>query len=157
MSSELKAIIEDHTHELAANKSKKGKPKTVRWFILFLIALVTCINYIDRAIISLAAPNIQADLQIDPALMGVIFSVFGWSYTFSMLFSGYFLDKFGPRRVYTVSLIFWSLFTFLVGTAKNITWLVTYRIGLGAFESPSIPTNAWCVSEWFPKKNVLLL
>lgn len=152
LSSELKAIIEDRTPELLTDRSKKAKQKTVRWFILFLIALVTCINYIDRAIISLAAPNIQADLQIDPALMGIIFSVFGWSYTFSMLFSGYFLDRFGPRKVYTVSLIFWSVFTFMVGTAKSISSLITYRIGLGAFESPSIPTNALCVSEWFPKK-----
>ncbi len=152
MSSELKAIIEDRTSEPVTDRSKKRKQKTVRWFILFLIALVTCINYIDRAIISLAAPNIQADLHIDPAMMGIIFSVFGWSYTFSMLFSGYFLDRFGPRKVYTVSLILWSVFTFMVGTAKNISSLITYRIGLGAFESPSIPTNAWCVSEWFPKK-----
>ena len=120
--------------------------------MLFLICLVTCINYIDRAIISLAAPSIQRDLHIDPAMMGVVFSAFGWSYTFAMLFSGYFLDKFGPRKVYTFSLIFWSICTFLIGTAKNVSSLIIYRLGLGAGESPAIPTNAWCVAEWFPQK-----
>lgn len=128
------------------------KRRNTRWFILFLISLVTCINYIDRAIISLAAPSIQADLHINAAMMGVVFSIFGWAYTFTMLFSGYFLDRFGPRKVYTVSIIGWSLFTFFVGTAKNVTSLLIYRIGLGSSESPSIPTNAWTVSEWFPKK-----
>lgn len=135
-----------------ANKNPRNGRRKVRWFILFLICLVTAINYIDRAIISLAAPAIQGELRIDPAMMGIIFSAFGWSYTFTMLFSGYFLDKFGPRKVYTVSVIIWSACTFLIGTAKNVTSLIIYRLGLGAGESPSIPTNAWCVAEWFPKK-----
>ncbi|MBU8790267.1 MFS transporter [Oceanobacillus caeni] len=140
------------TDRLPDNLLKKGKKMKVRWFILFLICLVTAINYIDRAIISLAAPAIQSDLQIDAAAMGIVFSAFGWSYTVAILFSGYFLDKFGPRRVYAYSLIIWSAFTFLIGTAKNVGTLLIYRLGLGAGESPSIPTNAWCVAEWFPKK-----
>ncbi|MFF2498795.1 hypothetical protein [Peribacillus sp. NPDC058075] len=35
----------------------------------------------------------------------------------------------------------YSLFGMMIGA--NISSLITYRIGLGAFESPSIPTNAW--------------
>ena len=137
--------------EITGNTKNKGR-KRVRWFILFLICLVTGINYIDRAIISLAAPAIQEDLRIDPAMMGIVFSAFGWGYTFTMLFGGYFLDKFGPRKVYTISAVIWSFCTFLIGTAKNFSSMVIYRLFLGVGESPSIPTNAWCVAEWFPRK-----
>ena len=51
-----------------------------RYGILALIATGTLINYLDRTILGIAAPALSKDLAIDPALMGVIFSAFSWSY-----------------------------------------------------------------------------
>ncbi|WP_332832150.1 MFS transporter [Escherichia coli] len=45
--------------------------------------------------------------------MGYIFSAFGWAYLLMQIPGGWLLDKFGSKKVYTYSLFFWSLFTFL--------------------------------------------
>ena len=44
----------------------------VRWSVLAIGALGLAIAYLDRSALSVAMPSIRADLDIDPALQGVI-------------------------------------------------------------------------------------
>lgn len=47
-----------------------------RFGILALIATGTLINYLDRTILGIATPSLSKDLDVSPALMGLIFSAF---------------------------------------------------------------------------------
>ena len=42
--------------------------------ILALLAIGTMINYLDRTVLGIAAPKLTAELGIDPAIMGILFS-----------------------------------------------------------------------------------
>lgn len=44
--------------------------------ILALLAIGTMINYLDRTVLGIAAPKLTAELGIDPAIMGILFSAF---------------------------------------------------------------------------------
>jgi ACS family D-galactonate transporter-like MFS transporter len=74
-----------------------GRKTHARHGILALIATGTLINYLDRTILGVAAPALSEDLAIDPALMGVIFSAFSWSYAAAQIPGGAFLDRFGSK------------------------------------------------------------
>lgn len=50
-----------------------------RFMILALISGGTMINYLDRSVMGIAAPSISADLGLNAAMMGVIFSAFSWT------------------------------------------------------------------------------
>lgn len=137
---------------LAAAAQAQARPTRVRQFILLLLFIGVSINYLDRTIVSVAAPLIQQELNIDPAWMGVIFSAFGWSYMAMQLPSGILIDRYGAKRTFTWSLTLWSLCTMLFGAAGNALQLMLLRVGLGATEAPCFPSAQRVVASWFPKR-----
>lgn len=94
---------------------EKKKGTHTRYLILLIIFIVTAVNYADRATLSIAGTEVAKELQLSAISMGYIFSAFGWAYLLMQIPGGWLLDKFGSKKVYTYSLFFWSLFTFLQG------------------------------------------
>ena len=129
-----------------------ARRSNARFFVLGLIAVGTMINYLDRTLLSVAAPSMTKELGIDAATMGLVFSAFSWSYALAQLPGGVFLDRFGVRLTYFLSVGFWSVFTVLQGFATGLASLVTFRLGLGAAEAPCFPANSRVLVSWFPQK-----
>ncbi|MGB8972004.1 MAG: MFS transporter, partial [Pseudomonas capeferrum] len=132
------------------------KKTHVRYLILFMLFLVTTINYADRATIAIAGSSLQKDLGIDAVTLGYIFSAFGWAYVAGQIPGGWLLDRFGSKNVYAFSIFTWSLFTLLQGfvggmpVAWAVVTLFTLRFLVGFAEAPSFPGNARIVAAWFP-------
>jgi ACS family D-galactonate transporter-like MFS transporter len=120
--------------------------------ILALIAVATLINYLDRTVMGIAAPLISHDFVIGPKVMGVVFSAFSWTYALSQIPGGVFLDRYGTRLTYALSLLCWSCVTALMGFANGAIWLVVCLLGLGIFEAPCYPANSRILSTWFPQQ-----
>jgi len=128
-------------------------PTRVRWFpVLTLIAFGTLLNYLDRTVLGIAAPSLSNDLALTPAMMGLAFSAFSWSYALLQIPGGVFLDRFGTRITYFVALIGWSALTAAMGVVNNLTALVATRIGVGTFEAPCFPANSRILASWFPQQ-----
>jgi ACS family D-galactonate transporter-like MFS transporter len=128
-------------------------PRTrVRFFILGLLTIGTMINYLDRTVLGIAAPLLREELVIDAATMGIVFSAFSWTYAAMQIPGGIFLDRFGTKLTYFLSLTFWSLSTLLHGIATNLASLLTFRFALGVSEAPCFPTNSRVVATWFPQQ-----
>jgi ACS family probable galactarate transporter len=150
VSEEIKMAIEQTV------EAKRAIP--TRYLILLIIFIVTAVNYADRATLSIAGTDVAKELQLDSVSMGYIFSAFGWAYLLMQIPGGWLLDRFGSKRVYTYSLFFWSLFTFLQGFVDvfPLAWagvsMFIMRFMLGFSEAPSFPANARIVAAWFPAK-----
>jgi MFS transporter, ACS family, D-galactonate transporter len=119
--------------------------------ILTLIAIGTMINYLDRSVVGIAAPSMTAELGLNAALMGIIFSAFSWTYTLSQIPAGILLDRFGTRWVYYAALTLWSLFTGLQSLATGFVSMIGLRLAMGVAEAPCFPTNSRVVATWFPQ------
>jgi ACS family D-galactonate transporter-like MFS transporter len=119
--------------------------------ILALISVAVAINYLDRAVLGIAAPLIQQQFALGPAVMGIVFSAFSWSYFLGQVPSGVLLDRFGTRAIYSLSLLFWSLATLLHAAATGFGSLVGLRLALGLAEAPCFPANSKVVAKWFPR------
>ena len=122
-----------------------------RYQILALLAVGTMINYLDRTVLGIAAPQLTKELGINAALMGLLFSVFSWSYVAAQIPGGLFLDRFGSKLTYFLSMTFWSLCTLAQGLVHGIGALFAFRLGLGVSEAPCFPTNSRVVATWFPQ------
>lgn len=139
-----------------AVEAKKGKH--TRYLILLIIFIVTTINYADRATLSIAGTEVAKELQLSAISMGYIFSAFGWAYLLMQIPGGWLLDRYGSKKVYTYSLFFWSLFTFMQGFVDMVPLayagisMFIMRFMLGFSEAPSFPANARIVAAWFPTK-----
>jgi ACS family D-galactonate transporter-like MFS transporter len=107
------------------------------------------INYLDRTVLGIAAPFLTRDLGLTAASMGVVFSAFSWSYALLQIPGGIFLDRFGTRVTYFLALVFWSLFTALMGVVRSLNGLILTRIGVGVFEAPCFPANSRILATWF--------
>ena len=131
----------------------QSSPRTrVRYFILALLTIGTMINYLDRTVLGIAAPSLRGELAIDAATMGIVFSAFSWTYAAMQIPGGIFLDRFGTKLTYFLSLTFWSFSTLLHGIATNLATLLTFRFALGVSEAPCFPTNSRVVATWFPQQ-----
>ena len=122
-----------------------------RYRILGLLAAGTMINYLDRTVLGIAAPQLTKELGISAALMGLIFSAFSWSYVVAQIPGGVFLDRFGSKLTYCLSMILWSLCTLAQGLVQGVGALFACRLGLGVTEAPCFPTNSRIVATWFPQ------
>lgn len=131
-------------------EKEKSKATGKRWFILLLVCLITFVNYLDRANLSVASTSISKEFALNPAVMGLIFSAMSWAYTCIQIPCGWFLDTFGPRLVYGIALLGWSLVTGIMSFASGVSSLIACRIGLGFFEAPAFPANNRIVTTWFP-------
>ena len=82
------------------NKAVTVKKTKKRWFMLFLLFILTAINYLDRTNMAVAAPSMSSDLGFDAATMGLLFSAFAWSYGLMQIPGGWLLERFGSRVSY---------------------------------------------------------
>ena len=124
----------------------------VRWTVAGMMWAAIAINYIDRTVLSAAAPRIQAEFSLSPLQMGFVLSAFFWSYALLQLPAGYLADKYGQKKTLGFAVVWWSLATALTGVATGFKSLVGLRIGLGVGEAAAYPSNAGIAAKWFPKQ-----
>lgn len=138
---------------MASPDTGVARPTSARWFpILALVFAATLINYLDRAVFSIARPKFMLDLGITNTVAGLLGSAFSWSYAFAQIPGGALLDRFGTRLVYFVSLIGWSVMTMLQGMVSGVSAFIGLRVGLGVCEAPCFPANSRVLNSWFPQQ-----
>src|ERR1039458_7850189 len=122
-----------------------------RWYILGLISLMYLITYLDRVNISTAAPEISKEFGFDKITMGVIFSAFVWAYALFQVPGGWVSDRFGPRKVLTTIVTYWSVMTAATAVASGATSFVALRFLFGVGEGGAFPGATRAMQLWYPK------
>lgn len=101
-----------------------------------------------------ALPFIADDFNLSPLEMGGVLSAFFFSYAIFQIPGGLMADRFGPRIMLTVALIWWSIFTALTGFSYTLTTLIIVRILFGIGEGVFPPAAFKTISAWFPRREV---
>src|SRR5947207_15717204 len=73
-----------------------------RWLLCFLLFVITVNNYMDRQMLSIAAPAISAEYNFSNGDIAVIANAFLVAYTVGQLFAGMFVDRVGSRTGMTL-------------------------------------------------------
>ncbi len=134
------------------NRELIRQPTRARYLIAVLLFVSVVINYLDRANLSVAAPQLAKDLGFDDAQKGYLLAAFGWTYAALQVPGGWLVDKIPPRILYPVAIALWSLATIGLGFVGSVAGLIGLRLLVGALEAPSYPINSRVVTTWFPER-----
>lgn len=110
------------------------------------------VSFIDRTILSLLIPPIQADLGISDTqislLAGFAFAIF---YTIMGIPLGRVADRYNRRNLIAIGITVWCLMTAACGLARNYWQLFAARVGVGVGEAALSPAAYSMISDLFPR------
>ncbi|MBM3737161.1 MAG: MFS transporter [Acidobacteria bacterium] len=118
---------------------------------MVLLFLSAWINYIDRGSLSVAAPQLAAELNLSSRETGWLLSAFFWTYTLFQIPGGWLVDRSNVKRVYGAGLALWSVATALCGLASGFTSLFLLRMLLGAGQAVAFPSYNKILQQSFPE------
>lgn len=128
---------------------KTGK---YRWRIVGLLFFATTINYIDRQVLGILAPQLQVQFGWTEADYGYIIMAFQAAYAIGLLTMGTLLDKIGTRLGLIISVTILSLTGMFHAAVSSVSAFAIARFGLGIGASANFPAAVKTIAEWFPKK-----
>jgi MFS family permease len=122
--------------------------------VVFLLAAVLFINYVDRGALPTAAHLIQADLHLSEKQLGLLFSAFFWTYSLVQIPVGWLAERYGAHRVLAIGLTVWAVATIFVGAAHTFPMLLALRLLLGIGESVGFPSVSKLLAAVVPIKSL---
>jgi MFS family permease len=118
--------------------------------VVLLLALAVFINYVDRGNLATAGPLIKDQLGLTATKLGLLLSMFYWSYTPGQILAGWLCEKINPYRALALGLAVWSAATALTGLATSFAMLIGLRLLLGLGESTIFPGSSKLVGQHLP-------
>lgn len=143
-----------------------------RWTICALLFFATTINYLDRQVLSLLAPQLSEEFNWSNSDYANITAVFQFAYAICILFAGRFIDLMGTQRGFLIAVGIWSFGAILhayaipLGELTNsflgLVGIVAVPVSLAGFilarsmlalgEAGNFPAAIKATAEYFPKK-----
>src|SRR6056300_452661 len=127
--------------------------KGYRTFALLLLTLVYGFNFIDRQIVGILAPFIQADLELSNTQLGLLIGLaFATFYTIVAIPIAWLADRYSRVNILAIALATWSAFTALTGMANNFLQIGLARMGVGIGEAGGSPASHSIISDLYGKE-----
>jgi ACS family hexuronate transporter-like MFS transporter len=123
-----------------------------RWYICALLFFATTINYADRQVIGVLAPDLEKIIGWNEIQYGWIVTSFQAAYAIGFLFAGRFIDRVGTRAGYAIMFALWSLAAIGHSFVATMLGFAIARFVLGLGESGNFPAAIKTAAEWFPRR-----
>jgi len=120
---------------------KKNSPDKTILAILFTGVLM---GALDIAIVGPAIPSIESRLNVDPRLLGWIFSIYVLFNLVGVSFFARLSDIFGRRNIYIISLLLFGLGSVVVSFSGDYNALLLGRAIQGFGASGILPVASSC-------------
>ena len=124
----------------------------LRWLMCALLFFATTVNYIDRQILALIKELLDHELGWTNEQFGLVNSAFQGAYAVGLLAFGWFVDRYGTKIGYAVSIFAWSLAAMSHALVGSVGGFFTARVALGVSEGGNFPSAIKAVALWFPKR-----
>ena len=142
-----------------------------RWGVCALLFCAATINYIDRQVLGILKPTLQAEFDWSELDYGDIVFSFQLAYAIGLLLAGRVMDWLGTKHGFAWAIVIWSLAAmghaeampvgermqplvafFGLGYTTSVTGFIVMRFLLGLGEAGNFPAAIKTVSEWFPRR-----
>ncbi len=128
---------------------------TIRIFLPF--ALGYFLSYLYRTVNAVIAPNLAADIGVDPSGLGLLTAAYFIAFAASQLPLGVLLDRFGPRRIEALLLLFAATGAFIFSRSETLSGLVVGRAFIGFGVSACLMAAFKAFATWFPAPQLPLI
>lgn len=130
------------------------REKRYAWVVVGLLWFVALLNYMDRQMLSTMKPAMQIDIaELQSATnFGYLMAIFLWIYGLMSPVAGIIADKLNRKWLIVVSLLVWSLVTFLMGYATTFNQIYWLRALMGVSEALYIPAGLSLIADYHSSK-----
>mgnify|MGYP006089689953 FL=1 len=136
-----------------AEQKNTTTSKSYRTFALILLTIVYGFNFVDRQILGILAPFIQADLGLTNTQLGLLSGLlFAAFYTIVAIPIAWLADRYSRVNILSIALATWSGFTALTGLAGSFMQMGIARMGVGVGEAGGSPPSHSIISDMYPKE-----
>lgn len=126
--------------------------RRLRRLLIALIFTATALNYVDRQVLALLKPTLQAEFNWSDQEFGHLGSAFQFAAALALLGVGWFVDRFGVKFAYGLAVAVWSLAGMGHALASSVQQFVAARIALAAAESVNTPAAIKAAAVYLPIK-----
>ena len=123
-----------------------------RWRICALLFAATTLNYLDRQVLGVLAPDLTRRFGWTEIDYGYIVTAFQGAYAIGLLCAGAIIDRLGTRIGYALTICVWSVAAMSHALAGSVLGFGAARFLLGLGEAGNFPSAIKTVAEWFPRK-----
>lgn len=123
-----------------------------RWRICALLFAATTLNYLDRQVLGVLAPDLTRLFGWTEIDYGYIVTAFQGAYAIGLLCAGAIIDKLGTRIGYALTICVWSVAAMSHALAGSALGFGIARFMLGLGEAGNFPSAIKTVAEWFPRR-----
>lgn len=136
---------------MSENTSADGA-RYVRYGLIALLFFGTALNYLDRQVLALLKPTLQAEFGWGDQQFGHFGTAFQIATAASLLFVGWFVDRFGVRWGYGLAVVVWSLAGMAHAWAATVSQFVAARVSLAMAESVNTPAAMKSAATYLPTR-----
>src|SRR5262249_61914571 len=111
----------------------------------------TTINYVDRGVLGVLAPELEKAIGWTDTQYGDINAAFSFAYAVGFLLLGRFIDRVGTRAGYAAALAVWSLAAAGHALARSAFGFGVARFPLGLGEAGGLPAPGTTAPRWCPR------
>ncbi|MGI1246818.1 MFS transporter [Raoultella ornithinolytica] len=129
---------------------KRGIPAW--WVTIFLFWLGWIFMYADRTVLNPVMGELEKEFGLSGTQLGLMNSVFYFSYALLQVPAGILGDKIGKKKVLIPGFLLFGAFTAVTGWAKSWSTLLFARVVTGAGEGTYYGPQYGLSSEQIPKK-----
>lgn len=132
-------------------KDAKDNPGKWAWIAVAILWVVVMLNYFDRQLMSVLNKSITEGADCIPMTQeqfGAITAVFLLIYAILSPIGGYLADRFSRKLLIMVSLVVWSIVTYMTGAAGSYTELFIWRALMGVSEAFYIPAALALITDY---------
>jgi len=126
--------------------------KALRIYVVVLLSLAYCFNFIDRQIVTILQVPLKAEFGLSDTQLGVLT---GFSFALFYALLGIPIARIADRlnrvNIISISIGFWSVMTALSGLAGGFWSLAALRVGVGVGEAGCTPPSHSIISDYFNK------
>lgn len=131
--------------------SAPDRPRVGSPFKIFIpFALGYFLSYLFRVVNAVIAPDLVADLNIDPSQLGLLTATYFIAFASSQLPLGVLLDRFGPRLVEAFLLLFAGAGAIIFAVSHTLTGVIIGRAFIGFGVSACLMAAFKSYVIWFP-------
>ena len=126
-----------------------------RRYMPWLVAVALFMENLDATIVNTAVPTMALGLHVEPLSLKAVLTSYTLSLAVFIPVSGWFADRFGTRRVFSVAIWLFLLGSLGCGFAPNVPLLVAARILQGVGGAMMTPVGRLALIRTFPRSEIL--
>jgi MFS transporter, DHA2 family, multidrug resistance protein len=139
----------------AGAQANGGQPAPLSGSTLLIgtvaLSLATFMNVLDTSIANVSIPAISGDLGVSPDQGTWVITSFGVANAISLPLTGWLTQRFGQVRLFTLSILMFTVASFLCALAPSLNALIIFRVLQGAVAGPMIPLSQALLLSSYPK------